>query len=113
MYIFHLECYKSYNQNIRHGLFRFYVNFIASFFLFIGADKFHPDIFGREDHIGLIKTVTADLVRDTGATLFEMDDGSQAFFNKVDQTIEPDNHVTLVSFYKVCIFFELLCEFWY
>jgi len=66
-----------------------------------GADKFHPDIFGREDHMGLIKTVTADLVRDTGATLFEMDDGSQAFFNKVDQTIEPDNHVTLVSFYKV------------
>ena len=61
----------------------------------------------------MIKTVTADLVRDTGATLFEMDDASQAFFNKVDQTIEPDNHVTLVSFYKVCIFFELLCDFWY
>ena len=81
------------------------------FSLIIGADIFHPDIFGREDHIGLIKTVTADLVRDTGATLFEMDDGSQAFFNKVDQTIEPDNHVTLVSFYKVRLFFQYFVNF--
>ena len=41
------------------------------------------------------------MVTGTGATLFELDDGFQSYFNGVDQTIEPDNHVTLVSQYKV------------
>ena len=51
------------------------------------------------------------MVTGTGATLFELDDGFQSYFNGVDQTIEPDNHVTLVSQYKV-YFFELLFDFW-
>ena len=55
--------------------------------------------------IGFIKTAAADLVRKTGASLFELDEGSLAYFNEVDQTIEPDSHVTLVPFYKVCTFF--------
>ena len=41
------------------------------------------------------------MVRDTGASLFELDEGSLAYFYEVDQTIEPDSHVTLVPFYKV------------
>ena len=41
------------------------------------------------------------MVQRTGASLFELDEGSLAYFNEVDQTIEPDSHVTLVPFYKV------------
>ena len=44
-----------------------------------------------------------DLVRDTSASFFELDEGALAYFNEVDQTVEPDSHVTFVPFYKVCM----------
>ena len=66
-----------------------------------GAVDFRANTFAKKDDIGFIKTKAADLVRDTGASLFELDEASLAYFNEVDQTIEPDSHVTLVPFYKV------------
>ena len=48
--------------------------------------------------------VGPDLVRDTSASFFELDEGSLAYFNEVDQTVEPDSHVTFVPFYKVCMY---------
>ena len=45
-----------------------------------------------------------DLVRDTSASFFELDEGSLAYFNESDQTVEPDSHVTFVPFYKVCMY---------
>ena len=49
-----------------------------------------------------------DLVRDTSASFFELDEGALAYFDEVDQTVEPDSHVTFVPFYKVltAVFFE-------
>ena len=74
-----------------------------------GADQFRPNTFGKKDDIGIIKAKAAelvgpDLVRDTSASFFELDEGALAYFNEVDQTVEPDSHVTFVPFYKVCMY---------
>ena len=78
-----------------------------------GAEQFRPNTFGKKDDIGIIKAKAAklvgpDLARDTGASFFELDEGSLAYFNEVDQTVEPDSHVTFVPFYKVLSTFYLI-----
>ena len=81
-----------------------------------GADQFRPNTFGKKDDIGIIKAKAAelvgpDLVRDTSASFFELDEGALAYFNEVDQTVEPDSHVTFVPFYKVCMYIRDLPRF--